>query len=80
MADWSEAGILVQRANTPFDHDLFLVDPESGALEHLTPHEGEVSYDSARLLPDGSVLCACDAGCEFTRLALLRAAAPSPSS
>ena len=25
-----------------------------------------------RLLPDGSVLCACDAGSEFTRLALLR--------
>ena len=72
MTDWSEDGILVQRANTPFDHDLFLVDPESGALTHLTPHDGEVSYDSARLLPDGAVLCACDAGSEFTRLALLR--------
>ena len=30
VVDWSEHGILVQRANTPFDHDLFLVDPESG--------------------------------------------------
>ena len=27
VVDWSEHGILVQRANTPFDHDLFLVDP-----------------------------------------------------
>jgi dipeptidyl aminopeptidase/acylaminoacyl peptidase len=72
VIDWSKNGILVQRANTPFDHDLFLVDPENGALTHLTPHDGEVGYDSARLLPDGSVLCACDAGSEFARLAWLR--------
>ena len=72
VVDWSEHGILVQRANTPFDHDLFLVDPESGALTLLTPHDGEVAYDSARLLPDGAVLCACDAGSEFARLAVLR--------
>jgi dipeptidyl aminopeptidase/acylaminoacyl peptidase len=72
VVDWSERGILVHRANTPFDHDLFLVDPGSGLLTHLTPHDGEVAYDSARLLPDGSVLCACDAGGEFARLALLR--------
>ena len=72
VTDWSERGILVQRANTPFDHDLFLVDPASGELSHLTPHEGEVAFDSARLLPNGSVLCACDAGSEFARLAVLR--------
>ena len=72
VTDWSEHGILVQRANTPFDHDLFLVDPASGELTHLTPHEGEVAFDSARLLPDGSLLCACDAGSEFARLAVLR--------
>ncbi len=75
VTDWSEHGILVQRANTPFDHDLFLVDAASGTPTHLTPHEGEVSYDTARLLPDGSVLCACDAASEFTRLALLRGGA-----
>ena len=50
VADWSEQGILVQRANTPFDHDLFLVDPESGDLTPLTPHDGEVAFDSPRLL------------------------------
>jgi dipeptidyl aminopeptidase/acylaminoacyl peptidase len=75
VVDWSGHGILVQRANTPFDHDLFLVDPASGALEHLTPHDDEVAYDSARLLPDGTVLCACDAGSEFARLALVRSGA-----
>jgi pimeloyl-ACP methyl ester carboxylesterase len=72
VVDWSQHGILVQRANTPFDHDLYLVDAESGALTHLTPHQGEVAYDSARLLPDGAVLCACDPGSEFARLAVLR--------
>jgi dipeptidyl aminopeptidase/acylaminoacyl peptidase len=72
VTDWSEHGILVQRANTPFDHDLFLVDPASGETGRLTPHEGEVAFDSARLLPDGSLLCACDAGSEFARLAVLR--------
>ena len=72
VVDWSEHGILVQRANTPFDHDLFLVDPESGDTTPLTPHDDEVAFDSARLLPDGSVLCACDAGSEFARLAVLR--------
>ena len=71
VVDWSEHGILVQRANTPFDHDLFLVDPDSGSLTHLTPHDGEIAYDSARLLADGAVLCACDAGGEFARLAVL---------
>ncbi|MDX6573345.1 MAG: hypothetical protein QOC86_2501 [Gaiellales bacterium] len=78
VVDWSEHGILVQRANTPFDHDLFLIAPESGELTHLTPHEGEVAYDSARLLPDGAVTCASDAGSEFARLAVLRAGAGHP--
>jgi dipeptidyl aminopeptidase/acylaminoacyl peptidase len=72
VLDWSDHGILVQRATTPFDHDLFLVDPQSGLQTHLTPHDGEVAYDAARMLPEGSVLCACDAGSEFARLALLR--------
>ena len=53
VVDWSQHGILVHRANTPFDHDLYLVDAESGELTHLTPHDGEVAYDSACLLPDG---------------------------
>ena len=37
VVDWSEHGILVQRANTPFDHDLFLVDPESGDAHAAHP-------------------------------------------
>ncbi len=72
VVDWAERGILVLRANTPFDHDLFLVDPDSGEATLLTPHDDEVAFDSARLLPDGSVLCASDGGGEFARLAVLR--------
>jgi dipeptidyl aminopeptidase/acylaminoacyl peptidase len=73
--DWSERGILLWRMNTPFDHDLFLVDAADGRLEHLTPHESETSYESPRLLADGLVACACDAGGQFTRLAILAAGA-----
>jgi len=75
VVDWSQHGILVQRANTPFDHDLYVVDAGSGAMTGLTPHDGEIGYDSARLLADGAVLCACDAGSEFARLAVLRSGA-----
>ena len=77
VIDWHDAGILALRASTPFDHDLFLLDPVSGASRHLTPHEGEVAYESAHLLPDGGVLCACDAGSEFMRLAELRDGTPA---
>jgi dipeptidyl aminopeptidase/acylaminoacyl peptidase len=71
VCDWSDRGILLWRMNTPFDHDLFLVDPLTGGLEHLTPHGGETAYESPRLLADGLVACACDAGGQFTRLAIL---------
>ena len=71
VSDWSDAGILVWRANLPFDHDLLLVDPATGDTRHLTPHTGQVVYDSPRLLADGRVLCACDLGSEHARLAEL---------
>ena len=71
VVDWHDAGILALRAETPFNHDLFLIDPASGASRHLTPHAGEVAYESAHLLPDGGVVCACDEGSEFMRLAEL---------
>jgi dipeptidyl aminopeptidase/acylaminoacyl peptidase len=71
VCDWSEAGILVLRLRSAFDHDLFLADPASGELRHLTPHERETCYEPARLLADGRVLCASDAGSEHARLAVL---------
>ncbi|HEY1480279.1 MAG TPA: S9 family peptidase [Gaiellales bacterium] len=71
VCDWTEHGILLWRMRTPFDHDLYLVDPADGRLQHLTPHEHETSYESPRLLADGLVVCACDAGGQFTRLAII---------
>jgi dipeptidyl aminopeptidase/acylaminoacyl peptidase len=71
VCDWTDRGILVWRMNTPFDHDLFLVDPRDGSVEHLTPHESETAYESPRLLADGMVACACDAGGQFARVTIL---------
>jgi dipeptidyl aminopeptidase/acylaminoacyl peptidase len=71
VCDWTEHGILLWHMHTPFDHDLHLVDPADGSLVHLTPHEGETSFESPRLLADGLVACACDAGGQFTRLAII---------
>jgi dipeptidyl aminopeptidase/acylaminoacyl peptidase len=70
-SDWTDDGILLWRMNAPFDHDLFLVDPADGRMRHLTPHDTETAYESPRLLADGMVACACDAGSQFMRLAIL---------
>jgi dipeptidyl aminopeptidase/acylaminoacyl peptidase len=75
--DWSEQGLLVVRAFSNVDTTIYRVDPSSGAVEELTPHEGEVLYGSPRFLPDGSILCATDVGSEFTRLAVLRDGEPT---
>ena len=51
-----------------------LVDPAERSADRASHGRTRArsAYDSARLLPDGAVLCACDAGSEFARLALLR--------
>ncbi|MEO9175736.1 MAG: prolyl oligopeptidase family serine peptidase, partial [Gaiellales bacterium] len=76
VCDWTDRGILLWHMRTPFDHDLYLVDAADGSLEHLTPHQGETSFESPRLLADGMVACACDAGGQFTRLAIIAPGAP----
>ncbi len=70
--DWGPRGILVLRAVTPFRHELLLVDPAQGGVEQLTDDDAEVQYGSPRWLPDGAILCACDAGSEFRRAAIVR--------
>ena len=37
VCDWSDRGILLWRMNTPFDHDLFLVDPPTDACSTSRP-------------------------------------------
>src|SRR5207302_1227987 len=59
-------------ANT--DQDLFIADPRSGALRHLTPHEGDVSNVPAGWLADGRPLGITDHGRDHLYLAAYDAA------
>ncbi|MDG5819219.1 S9 family peptidase [Natronococcus sp. A-GB7] len=55
LAGWSpdDSRLLVSQAYSNFDQDLYALDLETEALEHLTPHEGDVRYQSASWAPDG---------------------------
>ncbi|SEW14751.1 S9 family peptidase [Natrinema salifodinae] len=55
LAGWSpdDSRLLVSQAYSNFDQDLSVLDLETGELDHLTPHEGDVRYQSASWAPDG---------------------------
>ncbi|ARS88398.1 S9 family peptidase [Natrarchaeobaculum aegyptiacum] len=57
LAGWSpdDSRLLVSQAYSNFDQDLYVLDIEADepALEHLTPHEGDVRYQSACWAPGG---------------------------
>lgn len=73
---WSPDGrsLLVMRVMANTDQDLFIVDPDSGAMRHLTEHEGDVSNVPAGWLADGRPLGMTDAGREHLYLAAYDAA------
>jgi len=48
--------VLVRRANTNLDRDLYLADLQEGTVSHLTPHDGEAEYSSERFSLDGKRL------------------------
>jgi dipeptidyl aminopeptidase/acylaminoacyl peptidase len=59
-AGWSpdDRWLLVVRPESNFNQDLYLVDAASGEMRHLTPHEGNVQYESPRWSADGQrILC-----------------------
>ncbi|ELY66041.1 alpha/beta hydrolase family protein [Natronococcus jeotgali] len=58
LSGWSpdDSRLLVSQAYSNFDQDLYVLDLETGELEHLTPHEGDVRYQSASWAPDGEGL------------------------
>lgn len=57
------------KTRTTFDSDVYLYDRESGEMTHLTPHEGNVSYQALSFSPDGShLLVLSDEGHEFSYL------------
>ncbi|ELY80228.1 S9 family peptidase [Natrinema gari] len=55
LSGWSpdDSRLLVSQAYSNFDQDLSVLDLETGAREHLTPHDGDVRYQSATWAPDG---------------------------
>ncbi|MEZ3116664.1 alpha/beta fold hydrolase [Halobaculum sp. MBLA0147] len=64
--------LLVHRAHASFDHDLYVLDLETGAFEHLTPHDGEARFGSAQWGPDGeAVYAVTDHDRDLLRLARL---------
>ncbi|MBC8446904.1 MAG: S9 family peptidase [Chloroflexi bacterium] len=78
VAGWSPDGrhLLVVRSHSSFDRDLYLLDLPSGAVRHLTPHEGQVGYESLTWAADGRGLyLVSDRGREFLALAYLDLAA-----
>ncbi|MDH7485973.1 MAG: S9 family peptidase [Anaerolineae bacterium] len=74
VAGWSpdDRQLLVVRAHSSFDQDLYLLDLPSGEVCHLTPHEGQVRYESVRWATHGRGLyLVTDRGREFLALAYL---------
>ncbi|NUB89495.1 S9 family peptidase [Haloterrigena sp. SYSU A121-1] len=57
LSGWSpdDSRLLVSQAYSNFDQDLYVLDlaADESDLEHLTPHEGDVRYQSASWAPDG---------------------------
>ncbi|WP_266075357.1 S9 family peptidase [Haladaptatus caseinilyticus] len=58
LAGWSpdDNQLVVVEAQSSFDQDLYTLDIESGELEHVTPHEGNVRYQGVNWGPDGDAL------------------------
>jgi len=62
--------LVVGRAASNIDNDLWRLDLDSGDLRHLTEHDGEAFYASPAPLPDGSgMYLLSDEGRDFTNLA-----------
>jgi len=55
LAGWSpdDSRLIVHQAYSGFDGDLYVLDIETGEIDHLTPHEGSIRYNSASWGPDG---------------------------
>ncbi|WP_455447940.1 S9 family peptidase [Natrinema thermotolerans] len=57
LSGWSpdDSRLLVSQAYSNFDQDLYVLDLEADEpdLDHLTPHDGDVRYQSASWAPDG---------------------------
>ena len=61
LAGWSpdDSRLLVHEAHASFDHDLYVLDPETGESTHLTPHTSEARFQSPEWAPDGDAVYVC---------------------
>ncbi|UPV99433.1 S9 family peptidase [Halorussus gelatinilyticus] len=58
--------------HSSFDYDVYVLDVETGDLNHVTPHEGDVRFQSVYWGPDGDALyLITDEGTDTTYLARL---------
>ncbi|MFB6219527.1 MAG: alpha/beta fold hydrolase [Halobacteriaceae archaeon] len=74
VAGWSpgDRRLAVVEAHSSFDQDVYALDLDTGGLDHLTPHEGQVRYGSVEWGPDGDALyCVTDAEADTLELARL---------
>ncbi|MFT4883709.1 MAG: dipeptidyl aminopeptidase/acylaminoacyl peptidase, partial [Natronomonas sp.] len=75
VAGWSPGDdrLLVHEAHTSFDHDVHVLDIDSGEMTHLTDHsDGEIRYSSLSWSPDGEgVYCCTDLDADTLYLARL---------
>jgi dipeptidyl aminopeptidase/acylaminoacyl peptidase len=62
---WSpdDRWLLVSRNESNVNQDLYVLDAQSGAVQHLTPHQGNAQYHSPTWSGDGKLIyCASTAG------------------
>ena len=72
VAGWSPDGrhVIVARSYGSSSNDLYLVEGESGQVQHLTPHDGDAQYANVRWRRDGSgFYLVSDEGREYLGLA-----------
>ncbi|WIV66678.1 S9 family peptidase [Natrialbaceae archaeon AArc-T1-2] len=74
LAGWSpdDSRLLVSQAYSNFDQDLYVLELETGDVTHLTPHEGDVRFQSPSWAPDGEgIYLVTDDGADTLYLAYL---------
>ncbi|UIP00762.1 S9 family peptidase [Halobaculum sp. CBA1158] len=61
VAGWSpdDSRLLVHEAHASFDHDLHVLDVDSGELTTLTPHSAEARFSSPEWGPAGDAVYVC---------------------
>ena len=61
VAGWSpdDTRLLVHEARGSFDHDLHVLDLDSGELTHVTPHTEDARFSGPEWGPDGDAVYVC---------------------